>query len=463
MLPFGSIVSADAEKGALTIYDKGTSLLTKIGVVDNTDLQRDEKELVTRAEFAMLAVRLRGWEKVAYEQNQNRYFYDVDPEYYETRYINLAASTGLMDAVEAGYFVPAKAITLDDAVKTLVNVLGYGAVAKARGGETEDYVLIASQKGILEGVNTKADALTRGDIYRMMINTLEVDILKEITFGEKIEYNSIKNENLLSEYHCVYSSEGIITANRISALNADEKRAGNEKIMINNTLYTAKEVASHELLGYNVKYYYKDNDNELELIYAYKEDNESLVLKPSDIIDFANLKYTYFDEDEEMETAEVKGAYFIYNGKAMSGNNDGFIPNTGSVELIDNDNDGGYDVVKIYSYQEYLVDSVNLKENIIKTSVNEKLELKKDKVTIVNGAFEKQIGLDAIKIDSVIWVGRDSSGEIVTVISNQAFVVGAMSRMSMEDDWTAIIDGETYRVSASLKDAIINGWDRISA
>lgn len=459
MLLPGSVVIAAENEASLSSYDIGIKVLTEIGVIDEADLSRDPEEQVTRAELAMLAVRLRGWEKMAHEQSHSRYFYDVDADYYETKYINLAAATGLLEAVEEGYFSPAKAVTFETAAKTFVNVLGYGSLIKARGGEAADYIALASQKGLLKGVNAKSGAIVRGDIYKIMANSLDVDVLKETSFGANTEYGSVKDEDLLAEYHDVYFSEGIISANEVSALSADNKKAGKDKLIINEMLLSANEAEFQELLGYNVCYYYKEENSEFELIYAYKDDNESVELKPSDILSFENLKYTYLDEDEEEETAKTAGAYFIYNGKAMHDNDD-FVPKTGSVELIDNDTDGTYDVVKIYSYEEYMVSAVDLKESVIKTKTNAKLEIDENDVTIINGPFDKEIPLKEIRDDSIIYVGKSSDGEIVRIITNISFITGAITQMSQGDTWTVVIRDKEYNVSATLKEAIEKGTMR---
>ncbi len=349
LLPVNVTINAAAKEEGVSSYDVGIDLLKAIGVITDADLQRDSSELITRAELAMLAVRLRGWERLSHDRAETRYFYDVDPEYYETRYINLAVSTGLMTSAESGYFAPAKAVTFADAAKALMTVLGYKPLVAASGGADNDYLLLATQKGLLKGLEERSSSVNRGDIYQMLVNSLDVGVLKETAYGEKAKYRSVKDHTLLAEYHGIYTDEGIVTANESSALATEGGKAGKDKVEINGVLHYTDNSAYHDLLGYNVEYYYKADDNESELVYAYKRDNEELELLPSDITDFSNLKYTYFNEKEKEKTAKVTGAYFVYNGSAMSGNNDDFVPTSGHVGLIDNDNNGTYDDVKIYS------------------------------------------------------------------------------------------------------------------
>ena len=458
LLPLNCMIGIAATNEPISADEIGTNILKAINVLAESDISSDKEELVTRAEFAVFMVRLRGWEELCFQQSGNRYFYDVDPEYYETRHINLATSMGIMEPKESEYFHPKEAVSLEDAVKTLLTVLGYDSIAKSKGGKASDYITIATQKGILKGVNMSAVNISRGDIYKMMINSLDVPVVAEESFSkEKSEYTIEKENTLLTEYHGVYLSKGIVSANDVTSLNADNKEAGDNRIKINGEVYKTTEIGYHDLLGYNVKFYYKVVNGDRELLYAYKHLNEVITLKSTDISDFSNLKYTYSDKNNKKRVASVVGAYFVYNGIAMQGDNDDFVPLTGSVELIDNDNNGKYDVVKINSYEEYAVEALSVNDYVIKTKSNVNLKLDEDKVKIINASNNVELAFKDIKLNSVISVARDSKGEILRVITSPAYIVGKVETISYNDEnWEVEINGVMHPVSPALRSAIEN-------
>jgi len=450
-------ISTFALDEQISTYDAGIELLKAIGVITNTDLELDPEEAVTKAEYAMLMVRLRGWEKLAYEQTQSRYFYDVDPEYYEARYVNLAAAMGLIEAERNSYFAPKQAITLNDAAKMLVTVLGYAPMAKGKGGAYKDYVAIATKEKLLTGVTSKGGKLTRGGVYRMLVNSLNVDVMVSTSYSKHIGYDIIEGNTLLSEYHKVYKDEGIITANGISALTKEGQLPAKNAVVINGKSYYTDNSAYHELLGYKVEYYYKADDNGFEnIVFAFPKGNTTLTVKAADIVDFSNFNYKYL-VNNKTNTANTRGAYFIYNGKAMhSGSND-YCPKVGHIELIDNDNNKVYDVVKIFSYEEHKVSTVNLNDSVIKTYENKRLDIE-DEVQILFYPFDREVELKDIKADSIISVGKDSDGEITRIVMNQMHVIGEVTQMEKDDAlWQITIDDVTYPVSYSLKTAILNG------
>jgi hypothetical protein len=440
-------------------YDVGMNLLTEIGIIDKIDAQKDESSLISRAELALLLVRLRGYNDIAYANSKKRFFYDVDPDYYENAYINVAVQTGLMEEVSEGFFQPTKAVKFIDAVKSMVTLLGYEAVAGLSGGNDTAYLAVASQKGLLKGINIKESTITRGDIYKITVNSLSVGIISQKTYGDPVEYSNSKNKTLLTEYHGIHNHRGIVTANEISSLNeANTARKG--LIEIDGISYYTNNANYNDLLGYQVTYYYTDHEGNFELVYAYPINNEVELLEKREIISFSNFIYSYTDENGNKKEAKTQGAYFIYNGKSMSGNNADFIPDFGEVILIDNNSDGNYDVVLINSYEQYKVASINEDKRLIRTKDDKILNVDIKDVKIIKCEFNTLMDFNEIKKDAIIAVGYDCNNEIVKILYRYSFIQGEISEIEeSQDEMSVIINGEKYLISRGMQNSIDNKYE----
>ena len=91
----------------------------------------EAEEMVTREKLADMVARTLQLEHVG---NTAAYFQDVDVSsvYYDS--IGVAAALGIMQGDETGLFRPKDAVSYQEAVKVLVCILGYDAMARSKGG-----------------------------------------------------------------------------------------------------------------------------------------------------------------------------------------------------------------------------------------------------------------------------------------------------------------------------------------
>lgn len=264
-------------------------------------------------------------------------------------------------------------ITFEEAVKRIVDLIGYGLDAQQRGGYPSGYLAVASEKHILKNIPT-GQPLSRGMFAQMVYNAIDVDIMQQQVYGDKAQYASEDGKTLLTENLKITKGTGIVTANSRSDLSGHYSLGKNE-LEIGGEIYKCTQTTAQDYLGCEVEFYSKVDDvsNENTILYAEKtDDNQILSIPANNIVDYNSLKYTYFkDKDKDTANSEVSlpnSVDIIYNGKAITKADFqliNFKPDAGKVVLIDNNGDGQYEVLSIESYENYVVDSVDISDNYI--------------------------------------------------------------------------------------------------
>ena len=134
--------------------------------------------------------------------------------------------------------------------------------------------------------------------------------------------------------------------------------AENRNILIGAEEYVLKNGDATELLGNTISFYYRQKrGQELpELLYAESVGHsERLELEGKDILSAGNSGLTYQGESRVQTARFSSYAAVIKNGKMVPFSADDFMPENGTLTLIDNDGDGYYDVLKVMDYETYVV------------------------------------------------------------------------------------------------------------
>ena len=189
-------------------------------------------DLVTRAEFAKMAVLAsevrNSVAKVAYTSP----FHDVPFTYWGASYIRAAVNNGYIKGYPDSTFRPENNVTLEEGVTIVLKLLGYG----------DDYFDLswpdgqmnaASRLELLDGVNASlGQTITRGDVVQLLYNALTTNV-------------NNKNQTLLSSFGYSYSDDVILvaTSNEDSTISAN-------KIVTSNGTYKISSSFNKSLCGY---------------------------------------------------------------------------------------------------------------------------------------------------------------------------------------------------------------------
>lgn len=292
-------------------------------------------------------------------------FLDVDEDHPFKDVIMTGANKGYMIGYDDGNFYPNRIISVPEAIKVIVNTLGYELVAMNNGGYPNGYLSLASEIGLTKGVNSGEAELTYSQFSKLLENALECDIMKIKFDGTDVNYSDDGEIDALWEFHNTVKVKATVTANAITGIDKETGKTGKtNRVKLNGEEVEVGESNIDDYLGYTVEAYISyDDDKDLgEVKFAKVSDkNEVITLKQESILGestaFSAYNFVYETETGKIKNIEITDEIdVIYNGIAKPNyeKND-LIPEVGNVTLIDNDGDGEVDCIKIFNAKKIIV------------------------------------------------------------------------------------------------------------
>ena len=313
---------------------------------------------VSRSEFIYVLMQLMGYNDMG---GSSLPFDDVaGNDYYSGA---LSYALGLNVVSNASSFYPNRDISVNEACKMAVTVLGGGYLANAKGGYPYGYYQVASQMELLDGITSSGNELLgREEFYTFIKSFLNAKVYEP----EKIENDGFlisDDRSVLEIYHDAYTVSGIVTANEYSALYDPAAELSGGFAEINHTRY--KTIADAKL-GAGVTAYVKNGTNFDTIIWFDYSENVSFVLDTSSFVAVNSSSVEYETDGKEKKIQFDSNPSFIYNGKA----DPKFLASDlmkvdGVVTFTDNNQNGKYDVVEIMESTQIYVQSVNSDEKYI--------------------------------------------------------------------------------------------------
>lgn len=415
---------------------------------------------VSRSEFVKAAVKIAGIDAQSYKDaaETDLPFTDV---YTDKEYIYAAYKNGFVSGAAEGEFNPSAAITMPQAAKILIEILGYGPYAQAKGGFPNGYLKVAMETELFDGCRIEnRNAISYSALFKMLRNAL-TSVLYEIngvSTNDSLTYSNSSGETLLSKYFDVYYIEGIVNADAYTALSY---KTGVEqgKIKIEDrTLIDGCN--AKDKLGRRVKAYYKMSDGDALGTVLYAEDaqvNNIWNISAADIEDGATTtsKLVYTNEKGKTEEFNLKSTVrLIYNSRFEELTKARITPAKGDVTLIDNNGDNSVDVMIVNNYNKTLwVNGVGAKG-----SISDKLSSYVLNLDGENDDYDFEIIKDGKEIDvSEILPGDVLVATIpdtttnyynIKVIVNSQYEEGILT--SYDGDDHAWINEKEFKISSSV-------------
>ena len=359
-------------------------LLNKIGIeMDAYD--------GTKASFAKVLTEFCGMGII---KDENMSFRDVKSTDKSYDYIlTMSSICGITDKM----FYPEKEITIQEVLRYILDVMGYKLKASVSGGYPNGYKKQAVQLGL---IGSKTDCLQKADktiLENILYNALFTPILKQISYGSESTYESSEDWTCGSYWHNLKKAEGLLVSTSLSSITGDAL-VNENSVMIGEEVYKCN-LDAEVLLGSSVTAYIIDErGEEKEIIYISENTNKNstLTLPAVNIVDYSNYKLQYvknYPDSNKVEKVSIdKRADMIYNFRAKVPFDESLLGlKNGYVKLIDNDNNGVYDVVSVYEYVNYVVSykdkhsmiiSDHYGKNNICLSESEKYELTDGEVSL---------------------------------------------------------------------------------
>ncbi|MDO4563086.1 MAG: S-layer homology domain-containing protein [Clostridia bacterium] len=374
------------EEGALTDVDTSTVLgkaiqtLVDRGIVSGyPDGTFKAENNITRAEVSVIMVNFLN-AQAGLVSGMLTGFADIDndPNYEWARpYVSLAKNLGVINGFEDNTFRAAENVTYEQAVKMLVSSLGYTPLANSLtvsgGSWSSGYITVAHQIGLTANTNAAVPSAvaTRGTVAMLTYNALSAPMYVYNTTTGTYEQGGNISEETTNEERVT----GIVNGIYETGIEEENPGVPENHIMIDDEIYAVGFSADPErYLGCKVTAYIGD----VQVGSNYREVTRMEVLSSTksitvdyDLIDSAtatSLSYFATQDSTRALTARLDDASIIYNGKYYSGYDFSQVKDdlqSGYIELICNDGDGRYEVVKIVSYEIFVVDRINTSTNKI--------------------------------------------------------------------------------------------------
>ena len=426
------------ETEGLLVREEG--LLLGLGIVDE---DTDYNKAITRAELAQLLARVCNID-LGTSSNATSPFYDVnaDSQYFAS--ICAMYDRGVLSGDGNGFFRPDDTVTYSELCKVFSVILGY----KVK-GEFTSYTKTANESGITVGLDGD-EPIRWCTAAKMAYNVLHTPMMEQKTFGDQADFVVDENYLAIENYHKLKSLQGIVSGMYGTTLTDADSTLSENEVIIGGKTYTSPQGKSY--FGKHVIYYIPSDlpeGSRAEIKYMFEsEKNHTLMLEAKELGGKKGENITYFSGSKEKKAIFVSGGDVIINGVAYPEYTDiDFSPASGSVTLIDNNDDQKYDVAIIESYAYMVIGGVDVENTIIydkndTTNVLGSKDKTKVDLRIYKGDIEAYPS--TLKEDMVVAIRKspNTNGKVLIKVTLPDQAVEGYVTSVFEDSF--VLDGQEY-------------------
>lgn len=427
---------------------------------DLLDMSEDEE--ISRAQFVGNLFKVAGFSKFSCK-NSDIEFIDVNTQ---TPYCDEICSMyilGFINGTSEKTFSPNDSITYIQAVKLVVDVLGYREFSTAKYGEyPQGYIGTANYLNLAKGIQIKStdEKLTVKKAVKLLYNAGRTNVMKTMGADKNgnISYEVNKGEELLNQNNHIYYAEGIMQSNGIVSL--VEQECSDNITTISGVEYVSADSDLTGLIGCSVKYFYKNEANTKQLLWAWENPkNKVLNVRSEDLLTnspyFTTENVVYSENGKKHEIKIHPYRNFIYNNSLY---NDAPIeklkPKSGNIKFIDNDNDNIYDTVIVEEFINLFVDTISTGVSYISDKYNKTINLNDyDFVKIIKNG--KPIELSDIGGNILLSCLEDKNKEKLFVyVNDKVFQEQLIATKDDEDCKIYEFLQGSYRLANSYKELL---------
>ncbi len=431
---------------------------------------------VTRAQMADIAVgmsNLRGVGKL----HEKVAFSDIEPDHTYYQSLQIAVGTGLMRGFGDDMFRPDEPILLEHCVNVVLNVLGY----KSEVIGSDNALTTAARLKLMRGLGEVfGQPAALRSVCALVKNALEVNVL-ESNWASDTKYK-VSDRTLLETCFDISTRRGIVTANYITGINAETEPASEGYLTVDDMMYLYSGTDSQELLGKNVRLYYREEKGtDPTAVYIEELNNAVAAFSGRDVTSLTraqNLVVKYEKGSAEEKIVTVNNPAVIYNGRytEYSQLSREEFENPASVyTYLDNTGDGIYDIVFVKKGTTVSVEKVFDDNKTLffdyEVDINGKMASsfsfldadKHDRLAIVKDgeetAFSKLEAGDIV----TFYTAKEDDGFLTIEASSKRFegMIGAVGDSSSELE--IVIEGENYQLSTDYAAYLNTSGKQLSA
>ncbi len=440
-------------------YEDECLLVRQLGIMqDDENNMFNAGNFMTRKDFAQTIVNFADLHGIAPSKDSASEYNDVSATnpYYPAIYA--VTKMGYMKGTGNGAFSPDGTVTIEQAAKVLVSVLGYEYIAEVKGGYPYGYSMVAAQLGLLDSIKGEQN-FTRGMCAMLIANALEIPLCEGYEYTADGECSYRQTSNTILGLRDVISGSGILSDNGLTGLVSDADSEEN-KVVIGNRRFRTGETSAAKYIGYNVKYYaFSEDGYQPRLIYVKPVNNNVTAVLGDDVLpSTTKTMLVYSDENDKEEKMSVSPiADMIYNGKAYPPYDTAMLMPDGDITLIDNNRDHVADVIIVNDYKNMIVEYVSKSSQTVsglyKNTDKKSLNLKNTDKTVEIYKEGAACDFGKIKANDVLDILESKDGKYVKIIISSEKVSGTVSQFVQSENMYKI-GNEFYEFSDYFENAI---------
>ena len=408
---------------------------------------------ITRGDFTVLIVQAAG---IEHKGVSNELFSDISGE--QSEYIAAASMFGYVNGMDGDKFCPDDIISIKDATTIALRVLGF-----------RDYVQSDMREKIISLLKLSDSIPTSGNLKCSDAGVLIMNMLEAgyaVYDGQEL---GVSDETLMYKIHGVYRARGLINGAKGISLSGYPE-IDNDEICIDNKIYINEADAGYEYLGNAANVYIKEYEDYNAVIWLSGIESNSIKITSSDIKDVSGfdrddtaspiVAYNVNDSKIKTEYVDANAMVYINGVNTVSVSNSDLKPQSGTVMLIDSDDNGSSDIVIIEKYDYYMVENVDYHSQIIYSEDKPEIKINSFSEGEISIIYDKKpAAFEEIKSGIVLAVmctykadGKiDTSKRAVIEILNKS-ISGQVD--SIRRDNGISINNTEYRYIASLDEVL---------
>lgn len=467
---------------ASSVEGKAVNKLVSRGIINGyEDGTYRPNNSISRAEFCVVMVKFQGQQDYINPEALTGFEdLDTDENYAWARpYVAKAVDLGIINGFEDKTFRAADPVTYEQAIKMIVCALGYekeGMKPTIAGDWSSGYLAQAMKLRITSdtSIANKTRAATRGIVAILVANALDAERNDMDIPGLEDVLNDPDKQLGFDEV------KGIVTGTYLTELEDADSSVPKNCIMIDDELYEIGFSSDpNEFLGCEVKAVVQEEgkDNDYPVVVSMENTNKTdvLVIEADLIGDYADGVLEYLTK-RNGNTREAKIAdehIVIFNNKAYDYDLDDIKDElvNGNVVLVDNTGDNRYDVVRINSYDVFVVSSKNSSSQKItfmydaEYEGSETITFPSESTSLVfsltrNGKEIKFSDIAKWDVLNIKASPEDADGKrLYEVVVTRKTVSGSITERDTDDESAIVIGNEEYYIADSLLEYIANGGE----
>lgn len=349
-------------------------------------------------------------------------------------------------------------ITREEALSAVVSMLGY----TYRSVTGDELVTVANSFGVRKYVTGElSEYITLGETINLLDRALDTEMLTiNIAFSTVFKYTSVSDVTPLMYYKEIHKVKGTVNKNSYASV-VDNVPVPKGYVQIGDEEMLAGTTNAGDYLGMQVEAYVQyDEDDEGTIVYITPNEKNVIKLYADEILsvddDIKSIEYELKDRVKTLKISSV--VKVIYNGKNYGDyTKQDLMPDIGSLELIDSDNDNEIDVINVKNYKTVLVNYVSMYSETIVSKYGDPAAVvadgeEKEVIIEKDGAI---IDISQIKPNDVLLVAESKTGsdDIVNILVSDKQEFGVIKEIDREEKELKV-DDKVYNFSQAYMDAI---------